>query len=73
MKKPTVSDVLEMEVAERIIFVEDVWDSIAAVPESVELTESQRQELSQRLEMYHQNPNEGSTWNDVKQRILEKL
>jgi len=73
MKKPTVTDTLEMDVAERIIFVEDVWDSIAAVPESVNLTNSQRKELDKRLELYHKNPNEGSAWNDVKQRILKKL
>jgi putative addiction module component (TIGR02574 family) len=73
MKKPTMSDVLEMDVAERIIFVEDVWDSIATAPEAVELTESQRKELDERLEMSHKNPNEGSSWNDVKKRILKNI
>ncbi|MBC8180450.1 addiction module protein [candidate division KSB1 bacterium] len=73
MNKPKVSDVLEMNVAERILFVEDIWDSIASVPETVNLTESQRKELDQRLEMYHRNPDEGSAWEDVKQRILKKL
>ena len=64
-----LADVLKMDVAERILFVEDVWDSIAAMPESVELTESQRKELDRRLQAYHKNPQEGSSWQDLMKRI----
>ena len=38
----SASDVMELSVAERIELVEDLWDSIAEVPESVELTEEQK-------------------------------
>jgi len=41
MKKPLLADVLELSLSERILLVEDIWDSIAAVPESVPLTDSQ--------------------------------
>jgi putative addiction module component (TIGR02574 family) len=33
------ADILELSVAERIQMVEDIWDSIAAVPEAVPLIE----------------------------------
>jgi putative addiction module component (TIGR02574 family) len=36
--------------SERILLVEDIWDSIAKVPESVPLTPAQREELDRRLE-----------------------
>ncbi|MBI4667212.1 MAG: addiction module protein [Nitrospinae bacterium] len=68
MKKITVADVLSMPVSERILFVEDVWDSIAATPETVQLTDAQRTELDKRLEYYHKNPLTGSPWDEVKIR-----
>ena len=46
----SIADVLRLPVAERIRLVEDIWDSIAAVPEAVPLTAAQRRELDRRLE-----------------------
>lgn len=63
------ANILELSVSERIQLVEDVWDSIAEVPESVPLTELQKEELDQRLESYHKNPDEGSPWGMVRERI----
>ncbi len=36
----SVADVLELSVTERIQLVEGIWDSIAAVPEAVPVTEA---------------------------------
>lgn len=60
---------MDLGVAERIELVEDLWDSIAEVPEKVELTAEQKKVLDERLEAYHRNPNEGSPWEVVKERI----
>ena len=65
------SDYVELSVAERIQLVEDIWDSIAVVPESVTLSEDQKKELDRRLEAYHRDPDAGSPWAEVKQRILD--
>jgi putative addiction module component (TIGR02574 family) len=62
---------LQLNPYERIQLVEDIWESIAAVPESVELTEAQKNELDRRLDLYHQNPEAGSPWEEVKKRILQ--
>jgi putative addiction module component (TIGR02574 family) len=69
-KQISAADVAGLSVAERIQFVEDVWDSIAEMPDQVELPEALRQELDRRLAAYHRNPDEGSPWLSVKQRIL---
>jgi putative addiction module component (TIGR02574 family) len=69
MEKITISNLLELSVSERIQLVEDLWDSIAAVPEGVPLTESQKEELDRRLDAYHKNPDAGSPWELVKERI----
>ncbi|MFH1418393.1 MAG: addiction module protein [Planctomycetota bacterium] len=71
VSKATISDVLSLSLAERILLVQDIWDSIANVPEAVELTEAQRQELNARLEAYHRDPTAGSAWDAVKSRISQ--
>jgi putative addiction module component (TIGR02574 family) len=71
MKSITVNDLLDMPVAERLRLVEDLWDSIAEMPDKIELSEAQRKELDERLEAYHRNPEAGSPWKDVKERILK--
>lgn len=70
MSKITLADVSELSVAERIQLVQDIWDSIPVLRQSVLLTEAQRKELDRRLEDYHQHPHEGSAWETVKNRIL---
>ncbi len=70
MKTISVNDLLNLNVKERLQLVEDLWDSIAEIPEEIELTAAQREELDKRLEAYHREPGLGSPWADVKRRIL---
>ena len=67
--KPTIADILELTVAERIEMVGDIWDSIEAVPDAVTLSEEQKRELDRRLQTYHENPDSGAPWSEVKERI----
>jgi len=60
---------MALSVAERIELVEDLWDSIAEVPESVELSEEEKALLSSRLDSYHKNQAAGSPWSEVKARM----
>lgn len=72
MKKITATDTLDLSIPERIQLVEDIWDTIAAEAELVELTEEEKKAIDERLEAYHQNPNLGSPWEDVFKRIVGK-
>jgi len=63
------ADILKLSVSERILLVEDIWDSIVDAPEEISLSEAQEHELNARLDAYHENPNEGSPWAIVKDRI----
>ena len=72
MKQLTATDTLELSIPERIQLVEDIWDTIAAKTNSVELTEDEKKIIGERLESYHQNPNLGSPWEKVFERILDK-
>jgi putative addiction module component (TIGR02574 family) len=66
------ADVFQLSLPERLQLVEDLWDSIASEAENVPLLEWQRTELARREEEYRQNPSLASTWEDAKQRILER-
>jgi putative addiction module component (TIGR02574 family) len=65
-------DVSHLSVAERIIVVEQIWDSIAAEQEEVALTAAQEAELDRRLEACRRSPTTGSSWEEVKARIQAK-
>jgi putative addiction module component (TIGR02574 family) len=63
-------DFSQLSVAERIILVEQIWDSIAAEQAALPLTPAQEAELDRRLEAHCKAPLEGSTsWEEVKARI----
>ena len=72
MNPRTVADILELSVAERIQAVEDIWDSIAAIPEALPLTEEQKAELDRRIDAYHRDPAAGSPWAEVRERIRKR-
>ena len=72
MSRLAKEDILNLSVSERIQLVEDIWDSIADVPEAVALTDDQKRELDNRLDAYHLNPNEGSPWEKVRRRIQKR-
>jgi putative addiction module component (TIGR02574 family) len=59
-------------VAQRILLVEEIWDSIAAEAEQLPLTEAQKQDLQRRLAAYQANPNAGSSWEEVRARLQER-
>jgi putative addiction module component (TIGR02574 family) len=69
MSRLTKESILELSVSERIQLVEDIWDSIEKVPGAVRLTDEQKMELDRRLDGFHNEPAEGSTWDVVRERI----
>lgn len=69
MNKVLIADILELSVAERLQLVEEIWDSIAEVPEALELTEPQKIELDRRIEEYRRDPSIAIPWDVVKSRI----
>jgi putative addiction module component (TIGR02574 family) len=59
----------QMSVAQRVLLVEEIWDSIADEPDEIPLTEAQRQDLQRRVAAYEADPKAGSTWEEVKARL----
>jgi putative addiction module component (TIGR02574 family) len=65
-------DFSQLSVAERIILVEQIWDSIATEQVAVPLTPAQEAELDRRMEAHRKSPQEGASWEEVKARIQGK-
>jgi putative addiction module component (TIGR02574 family) len=59
----------QLSAAERMALVQEIWDSIAASPEKVPITEVQKQELDRRLANLDANPGNVLTWEDIKARV----
>ncbi len=62
----TIDEIKKLSVSEKILIVEEIWDSIARESEYPELTEAQRKELNRRIDSYHAGSFEGRTWEDIK-------
>lgn len=69
MKNISISDILKLPVQERIRLVELIWDSVAAVPEAVEISPELKAELEARLAEFEENPEGGFSWEQVKSHL----
>jgi putative addiction module component (TIGR02574 family) len=66
-----LAEILKLSVAERIQLVEDIWDSIEALPVA-SLTQAQRELLDRRIEAYKKDPKRGIAWEDLKAELLSR-
>lgn len=71
MNSISISDILRLPVQERIRLVELIWDSVAAVPEAVEISPELKKELEARLAEFEANPEVGYSWDQVKSRLKD--
>jgi len=58
---------------QRIAFVQELWDRIAAEPDKVAVPAHHKQVLDERLAEYHANPQSGQRWSEVREKLLAKL
>ena len=66
-----IQAILKLPIAERIELVEAIWDSIAATPDSLPVTEAQKRELDRRLAEYRANPKGGRSWEEIRDSLDE--
>ncbi|NOR71133.1 MAG: addiction module protein [Methylomarinum sp.] len=60
----------ELSVSERIVLAEKLWDSIIEEGTPIELPEKQKLELDSRLQAFFDDQDVGSSWSEVKGRII---
>lgn len=62
-----------LPVEERLMLVEEIWDSIAADTVAVPLTDAQRAEIQNRIDEDDANPNDVRPWEQIKASTLARL
>ena len=69
MSQISVADILELPVQERIQLVEVIWESIAAVPNAIEVSPELKTELEARVVEFQRDPEAGCSWDQVKAHL----
>ena len=65
-----LSQILKLSIPERILLVEEIWDSIVKENKNAySLSEEQIHFLDEEIKAYEKNPEEGSTWEEIKNRL----
>ncbi len=73
MVNVSLDNLLKLGVPERIQLAEDLWDSIAAEPEALPLTETQRAEVERRLTEHDRDPDSAIPWEEVRERLRRRF
>jgi len=61
-----------LSVEDRLVLVQEIWDSVVADVERAPLTDAQRQELERRLADSLARPDAVTPWEEVKARALAR-
>ena len=69
MNQISVADILGLPVQERIQLVKVIWESIAALPNAIEVSPELKTELDARLADFERNPEAGYSWDEVKAHL----
>lgn len=67
----SVDEILTLPADQRLRIVEAIWDSIAAEPDAVPVTEAQKREIEARLEEYRRDPSIAIPWEAARTRLRE--
>lgn len=62
-------EIKELSIPEKILFVEDLWESIAADASVVQMLESHRSELLRRLAIFENYPGDLISFDELKAKI----
>ncbi len=76
MAKPTIMQPPgfdELSVEEQIEYIQSLWEQVVTEPEKVPVPDWHKKIITERLKAYRENPEEGDSWEKVRDRITEKL
>ncbi|MBN1931385.1 MAG: addiction module protein [Desulfobacterales bacterium] len=67
----TIDKIKKLSIPEKILIVEEIWNSIAQNNEYPEMTDEQKIELNRRIDSYHANPKQGRAWDEIRKDFME--
>jgi len=65
----SIDEIKMLDITERIMLVEEIWDSIAKEQDSLALSDYEKKILDERLASLKNNPNNLLSWNEIKKRV----
>ena len=65
----SIDEIKQLDITERILLVEEIWDSIAKEQENVRLSEYEKEVLDARLTSFNENPNNLMSWDEIKSKL----
>jgi putative addiction module component (TIGR02574 family) len=65
-----IPELRTLSASEKLTLLTELWEDLASNPEDIPITPEQIAEVDRRLDEHRQNPNLGSSWEEVKARIL---
>ena len=72
MRVKDLPEISKLSTPEKILLVEDIWDSISADQSSVPMPKSHKAELDKRLKRYKSEPGALLSLNDLQARIEKR-
>lgn len=66
----TNAEIFEMPVSERLHLIETLWESIS--PNDLPMPESHQRALDASLADYERNPEDGRSWDEVRDELFPK-
>ena len=69
MRVNDIPEIAQLSVPEKILFVEELWDSIATDEASVPVPQSHKEELDRRLQSYASAPGNLLSLEELQDRI----
>lgn len=66
MSTQFIEDAKRLSLPERVELIEALWESISAEGYEPSLTAAQANELDQRLEAHHRDPDDVVSWDSIK-------
>lgn len=72
MNVTEIPQIAAMSIPEKIIFLEDLWDNIAANDQAVPVPESHIRELDKRLARHAANPGSLLSLQELQQKIASR-
>jgi hypothetical protein len=64
-------NIQQLSTSEKILLIEDLWESVRAESDNSPLTDAQKLELDKRLAAFELDGELGDTWEDVRDRITK--
>jgi len=68
----TIPELKKLSNSEKLLLINELWDSLSSQEDALPVPEFHKEILDDRLKDHEANPEEGSTWKEVKARILKK-